>query len=189
MRPMTRDEVLDLLSVAIAYDNRRPDEAQVVAWEEAARRGRWTFGEAREALLDHYARTTDFVMPGHITEALRVRRSAPPPARAALPAAPPASRERVAAVVAAVGKQLGWDGPEPDERRAILAHPCPHCRALPGAPCTRPSTHGSVALSGFHPSRAAATGQTAASADFPAAPSPSPPAAGDGRQTPNGSPT
>jgi hypothetical protein len=47
---MNQDEVLDLLSVVTAYDNRTPTQAVVAAWTEVAQRGRWTYGEAVDAV-------------------------------------------------------------------------------------------------------------------------------------------
>jgi hypothetical protein len=99
-------EVRALLAVATCYDNRRAGEAAVTAWAEAARRGRWTFDAAVEAIHEHYATSTDFLMPGHITAAIRARMRQPEPARqtiAELEAAAPASEEtrrRFAALMA-----------------------------------------------------------------------------------------
>lgn len=61
-------EVIDLLTLAAAYDRRTVGQADVEAWRDAANRGRWTYDEAREALQEHYATSTGFLMPGHITE-------------------------------------------------------------------------------------------------------------------------
>jgi hypothetical protein len=89
-------EVRALLAVATCYDNRRAGEAAVSAWTEAARRGRWTFDAAVEAIHEHYATSTEFLMPGHITAAIRARMRQPAPVghvMAELEAAAPASEE------------------------------------------------------------------------------------------------
>lgn len=88
---MTESEIKQLLAVAMAYDNRKPGEAAVLAWGEAAKRAGWTFERAMDAIHTHYARSTTFVMPGHITELIRSRSSLPP--RVELPPANPASEE------------------------------------------------------------------------------------------------
>lgn len=93
---MTEQEIRTLLALAMSYDNRRPGEANVAAWREAADRGRWTFDAAVEAIHEHYARSTEFLMPGHITAAVRARMRLPAPASDAvahLEASSPATEE------------------------------------------------------------------------------------------------
>ncbi|MGW4525148.1 hypothetical protein [Amycolatopsis sp. NPDC004378] len=89
---LTDDQIRALLAVAMGYDNRRPGELNVAAWREAATRGRWTFDAAVDAIHDHYARNTDFLMPGHITTKITTGHGQPPQ-YVALPAAQPASDE------------------------------------------------------------------------------------------------
>lgn len=157
---MPEAHVRALLAVAMSYDNRRPGEANLMAWAEAAERGRWTFESAREAIHAHYARSTEFLMPAHITAALRAQRSAPPVFEAPLiEGAGPADPERVRSIVAEVSSRLGWvaadlSGPE----RAALRVDCPWCHARAGSPCTRHITRGPhrgewAARSAPHPSR------------------------------------
>jgi hypothetical protein len=92
---VNEQEVRAVLATAMAYDNRRPGEANIAAWMEAARRGRWTFDAAIEAVHDHYAKSTSFLMPGHVTAAVRARMQLPAPAAevAQIEAARPASEE------------------------------------------------------------------------------------------------
>lgn len=137
-------EAADLLDYAASYDNRKPNPKAVQSWVDAARRGRWSFDEGVEAVRDHYARTTAFLMPGHITEAVRAKRNAPQPIpeqRRAIEqrSDPPADPNTIAAVLRQVSRELGWQSEI--ERRSVLAVPCPveHCRAKPGEQCTRPS--------------------------------------------------
>lgn len=98
---MNENHIKQLLAVAMAYDNRRPGEANIAAWLEASIRGRWTFDAALDAIHTHYAENTDFLMPGHITTRIRAAYRQPP-RLVALPAAEPASdatRERVMATI------------------------------------------------------------------------------------------
>lgn len=93
---MTEQEIKTLLALAMSYDNRRPGEANVAAWMEAAARGRWTFDAAVEAIHEHYVRSSDFIMPAHITAFVRLRMRSPQPvseAVAYLDAVRPASEE------------------------------------------------------------------------------------------------
>src|SRR5947209_7119845 len=100
-----------LLAIAMAYDNRKPGDATVMAWQESARRGRWTYEDAREAILDHYSRSTAYLMPAHITEFIRAKRQNPPSPHVLEPSpSPPANPEHIRKVIAEVGKRLGWKG-------------------------------------------------------------------------------
>lgn len=85
IRDMTRNEILDLLSAVTAYDNREPTEALLAAWSAAAQIARWTFVEALAAVHHHYATSTDYLMPGHVTHWIRAHR---PPAAVAEPDGP-----------------------------------------------------------------------------------------------------
>jgi hypothetical protein len=111
---MTEDEVRLVLATAMAYDNRKPGKAALLAWTEAANRAGWTLEEAQDAVKEHYATSTAFLMPGHITLLIDARRN---PARPSLPAdsvpvknvlpavqAPPASDEARAAAKALLAR-------------------------------------------------------------------------------------
>lgn len=159
---MDEFEVRALLAACMTYDNRKGGESAIAAWSEAARRGRWTFGEALNAIHDHYAETRVFIMPGDVTERIRARRRRPPPVRAVIePARAPADPSRVAGIVAALAEQLGWRRQPPADPET-LATDCPHCGAGPGRPCTRRIARGAhrgefVALTGVHHSRKVST--------------------------------
>lgn len=93
---LSEQNIKKLLAVVMAYDNRKPGAMSVLAWGEAARRGRWTFDAALEAVHQHYATSTEFLMPAHLTTLIRARMRAPQPvseAVAYLEAASPASEE------------------------------------------------------------------------------------------------
>jgi hypothetical protein len=66
---MNRDQVVELLQLIRAHDNRTVDEIAVQVWMQAAARGGWENNLAREAVFDHFTNTVGvWLMPGHITE-------------------------------------------------------------------------------------------------------------------------
>lgn len=158
---MDEFEIRGLLAAAMVYDNRKPGEAAILGWAEAARRGRWTYGEALNAIHAHYAESREFLMPADVTQYIRARRRRPAPVRALLaePDRVPADPDRVAELVGALARRLGWRRdavPGPGD----LDQACPHCGAGPGRPCTRRVHTGGhrgeyVPLSGVHHSRKA----------------------------------
>lgn len=102
---MTPAEAQVLLSMAAAFDNRKPDPDAAKAW--AAALDGLPFEDCRAALIEHYANTTDWIMPAHITTIVKRRRAKrisqadiPPPPNPDDPAAYiadlKASRERAA---------------------------------------------------------------------------------------------
>lgn len=76
---LTELDVKRMLAAAMAYDNRKPGEANIAAWMEAAHRGGWRFDEALEAVKAHYDESTEFLMPAHINALLRQSRRHPAP--------------------------------------------------------------------------------------------------------------
>lgn len=160
---MNEQQVRALYAAAVAYDNRRGSEANITAWTEQALRNRWTFPDALEAIHQHYASSTEFLMPAHITAIIADRRNAPPTVdttRAALPAAPPAEPARIRELIGDLARKLHWryQHHDDEQRTAILAVECPHCHAAPQRPCARQLTRGHrrgewVKLAAFHPSR------------------------------------
>lgn len=137
---LTRDQVVSLLQVAQAYDNRNLGTANVHAWHDAADRGRWGFEEAVNAIKAHYAESSEYLLPAHVTARIRWKQQEPPRAAEAigeLPAASPAQPERVRAYVDAVARKLGWQRVDTGAANlAATAVECPHCHARPGVPCT-----------------------------------------------------
>lgn len=67
---MTPQEAAALLTVAAAFDNRKPDADAAKAW--AAALGEMPFVDCRDAVVAHYRKTTDWIMPAHVLE--RVQR-------------------------------------------------------------------------------------------------------------------
>ena len=94
------DEVLALLQVAQSYDNRNIDRIMQSSWLDAAHRARWDHVAAVTAVRAHYAESTDWIMPGHVTARIKAASKAPgyaPEYQPALSAAPPATAEQRAA--------------------------------------------------------------------------------------------
>ena len=70
---MTPDEILDLLSLIAAYDQRTVGDADVEAWFVIAEAEHWTWPLARRAVIEHHRRGGDRprIRPAHITDAIR----------------------------------------------------------------------------------------------------------------------
>ncbi|RPA65782.1 hypothetical protein EF294_03330 [Gordonia oryzae] len=104
---MNRNQIIDLLTIASAYDRRTIGEGDIAAWSEASRRAGWRLELATDAIHEHYAQTSKWLMPGHITERIKLAARQPAPVDEAmrqLGAAPPASAERRAEVMAEIRK-------------------------------------------------------------------------------------
>ena len=70
---MTPTEAQVLLSMASAFDNRKPDADAARAWSAALDGLR--FEDCRDALIEHYKTSTDYLMPVLIRTAVRRIRS------------------------------------------------------------------------------------------------------------------
>lgn len=146
-----------LLALIVSYDHRQAGDQTVAAWQEVSRRGRWTFDEAREAVLDHFATSTEYLKPAHITQWIKAKRQQPPPSRTLeAPAKPPANPEHIREVISALSARLGW--PQRGETGSLPSVTCPHCGAAPGRPCARQIGRGHrrgqwVPIGTIHPSR------------------------------------
>ncbi|MGP6175391.1 hypothetical protein [Corynebacterium sp. A21] len=91
---MTREEVTLFLAQIQAVDNRTITAETVTAWHDAATRQKWTMDYAVEGMRRHFSESTDWLMPGHITQRIRtIRRDQQPPLKA-LPAAPESASDR-----------------------------------------------------------------------------------------------
>jgi hypothetical protein len=70
---VTPTEAAALLTVAAAFDNRKPDADAAKAWSIAL--GNLPFVDCRDAIVQHYRATDAWLMPSHIIAAVRkVRR-------------------------------------------------------------------------------------------------------------------
>lgn len=144
-----------LLAHVMAYDNRKPGQATVAAWSEAARRARWTYPEALDAVHAHYAERTEWLMPGAITAHIRVVRqdtAMRAPVVQPEPLPPGRFRELVAGAFRAITTGNA-DDPAAQQRRDAMARACGYCGAQPGKPCTRASQTGRARIADVHPSR------------------------------------
>lgn len=63
---MTPAEVIDLLTLAAAYDRRTVGQSDVEAWGAMATKCGWVAAQARRAVLEHFDRSDRPVMPSHI---------------------------------------------------------------------------------------------------------------------------
>lgn len=100
---MNHDDIVTLLQTVQAYDNRNLDRITIMAWSEAAARAGWTIEKAGEAVHEHFSKSTAWLMPGHVTEAIRRPLRQPANAREvlAIGGPPPASAAARAAAVEA----------------------------------------------------------------------------------------
>lgn len=150
---MNRNEVIDLLSAITAYDNRNATRETVLAWSKAAEIGRWTLPEALEAVHEHFAEATEYLLPGHITQRIKAARQDRHMRHELqqLDAAPvnPAAADRIQQIVNQVSERLGW---EADRDRSAMTVECPYCHAKPRERCTTKDGK-RLRLSPAHPAR------------------------------------
>lgn len=73
---MTEDEIIDLLTLAAAYDRRTVGDADVEAWNAVASTSGWTFPVARKALVEHFKTSTKPIMPADINTIIAAQRKA-----------------------------------------------------------------------------------------------------------------
>jgi len=152
---VNENEVIDLLSIAQAFDKRTVGEAEVTAWLDSARRARWTFDEASEAVKDYYAKTTSerpWVMPSHVTHMIRAEREIRHMRATTRELAQPLPPRLVRAVEEVARSTVIPSEPR-EPRVPALRVDCPHCKAHRGEGCTRPSIRGRAVPVKPHPSR------------------------------------
>lgn len=106
---MNRNEIIDLLTAASAYDRRTVGEGDIAAWAQAADRAAWRFAEALNAIHDHYADTPAWLMPGHVTQRIRAARRQPANSAdvIAIDRPPSATAEQRAAAIRAFAERTG----------------------------------------------------------------------------------
>lgn len=66
---MTREEVAKLLALASTIDKRKVDIPTVNGWFEVV--GHVPYEPAVKAMWAHFRNSTDYLLPGHITKALK----------------------------------------------------------------------------------------------------------------------
>jgi hypothetical protein len=84
---VNRDEIIDLLTVAAAFDQRTVGETDVVAWSAVL--GKSGFAAARQAVISHYGEQVRRVMPADIRQHIRMNSRPDSVPFAELPAASP----------------------------------------------------------------------------------------------------
>lgn len=173
---MTPEEVIDLLTLMVAFDRRTVGEADVEAWHMAV--GDLPFDDAKVAVVKHYRESREWLMPADVRRAVRAIREdrikvrplpAPTPDEATDPRV---YKQRMAEIIRRVGNGKmpfraieagGGAEPSPEyeaarsqeDRDRVLAQsvacPVQWCPARVGEPC-KPSPTGD-SLAAFHPSR------------------------------------
>lgn len=133
---LSHDQVVDLLTAVSAYDNRKPNPASILAWGKAAEIGRWTLREALDAVHAHFSEDTDYLMPAHVGNRIRVARQDRTLRETGRElTAPPDPRVLAAATQLARRLEIPEQfRPSPNEALRVR---CPHCEASPGQPCTQ----------------------------------------------------
>lgn len=141
---LSSDQIVELLKTASGYDGRKPNPQAKIAWIEAARRGRWTFDDAVNAIHSHYAESREWIMPGDILARVRILRRERADAaeaereRSRAAHVDPAGRERVLALVSRFADQHGIPT-DPTHDEARRSRPCPWCGSARGIRCVNPA--------------------------------------------------
>lgn len=106
---MNRSEAATLLAITASFDRRTVGDADVIAW--AAALESFPFAEARDAVVEHFTNSTEWLMPAHVTAIVRAR-------RAAVPAATWCGR----------CNERTWWLEDPETRKPLVR--CPNCHPL-----------------------------------------------------------
>lgn len=69
---MSKKEIAALLAIAAAFDNRKANEDAVLAWLSALEH--LTFNDCREAIVNHYQESREWIMPVDIIDRVRAIR-------------------------------------------------------------------------------------------------------------------
>lgn len=88
---MTPQEAAALLTVAAAFDNRKPDKDAAMAWSLTLHN--LPFLDCRDAIVQHYRKSTDWLMPAHVVELVKRVRDKRIADNAAELTPPPEARE------------------------------------------------------------------------------------------------
>ena len=70
---MNLPEAQMLLTVAAAFDNRKPDADAATAWSVAL--DGYRFEDCRDAIVAHYRSSSDWLMPAHVVAAVKRMRA------------------------------------------------------------------------------------------------------------------
>lgn len=66
---MKPTEAAALLTIAAAFDNRKPDPDTAKAWAMAL--DGYRFEDCRQVIVQHYRESTDWIMPAHVLRAVK----------------------------------------------------------------------------------------------------------------------
>jgi hypothetical protein len=147
---VNRDDAVKLLAIASAFDNRKPNEAQAIAWAEVL--DGLDPRDCVEAIKGHYKESKEYLMPAHIVSRARMmmldrrdRQTAEEHlAIMAAPERPELTEQAMEGVKAALAEPKVY-------AQSDRANECPWCKAKPGRGCVTPVTNRPI--SGVHPSR------------------------------------
>lgn len=154
---MKVSDTADVLTTIAGLHRSSVGKADVASWHPII--GHLDYDDALEAVRRHYTRSREWIMPADvIAEVKRIREERIDRANKTTP--PPVDPDQAAAYRQALTAQIAHlanrrdirhalAGPTPPARRrptepgdpdaphrvAALAHPCPHCRAVPGRGC------------------------------------------------------
>lgn len=70
---MTRDEVIDLLTLVASFDRRTVGNTDVAAWKLAI--GDLGFAEAQAAVVAHFSVSTEWLAPAHVRQRVKAARA------------------------------------------------------------------------------------------------------------------
>jgi hypothetical protein len=151
---VNREDVVKLLAIASAFDNRKPNEAQAIAWAEVL--DGLDPRDCVEAIKGHYKESKEYLMPAHIVARARMmmldrRDRQTAEEHLAIMAQSPVEGQRLA--IEAGAKDIGNEPYRSSKGDRAL--PCKWCGAKAGQPCTTPGTQRRLMF--VHPSRLEAT--------------------------------
>jgi hypothetical protein len=66
---MDKHQMIDLLSMVAAFDKRKVGQTEVEAWFMAV--GKLNLDDARQAVAEHFATSTDYLMPVHVAQGVK----------------------------------------------------------------------------------------------------------------------
>jgi hypothetical protein len=71
---VTRNEVIDLLTLIASFDRRTAGKTDVAAWQATV--GDLAWPDAQAAVVEHYRESTEWLMPAHIRQRVAAMRQA-----------------------------------------------------------------------------------------------------------------
>jgi hypothetical protein len=130
--PMTHAEMVDLLTVIANFDHRQPNADTVRVWLLVAHEAQWRADEAARAVVRHFAHSTEYLKPGHITALIHEARRADRQPLLALPGPAKAqdeTREQAMAAAEVVYQRLATTKEERWKLRRLFSMPFSLTRA------------------------------------------------------------